>query len=123
LNLLLYGVVALAILGTLGGMAYKIRESGYDSCKVEWTEAAAAQTKREQELSAFAAKALALERAKRKVVTKERTIYVDREITKLVESGTCFTPLGVCNINSAISGKGGDSCKPDGTMPAARPSG
>ena len=45
MNLLLYGVIALAILGTLGGIGYKVRQSGYDACKVEWAEASAAAQK------------------------------------------------------------------------------
>ena len=123
MNLLLYGVIALAILGTLGGIGYKVRQSGYDACKVEWAEAAAAQSKREQELSAFAAKALADERAKKKVITKERTIYVDRNIEKLVDSGSCLKPAGVVCVNGAINGKGTTGCDTDRPMPAARPAG
>ena len=45
MNLLLYGVIALAILGTLGGIGYKIREAGADSVRVEWAEANAAAQK------------------------------------------------------------------------------
>ena len=39
LNLLLYGVIALGVLGMLGGITYKVRQGGYDACKVEWSEA------------------------------------------------------------------------------------
>jgi hypothetical protein len=38
-SLLVYGMVALAILGTLGGIGYKIRESGADAVRLEWSEA------------------------------------------------------------------------------------
>ena len=50
MNLLLYGFLALAILGTLGGIGYKVRESGKDAIRVEWQQAnAAAQQKAETE--------------------------------------------------------------------------
>ena len=50
MNLLLYGFVALAILGALGGIGYKVREAGADSVRVEWAEAnTAAQKKVEAE--------------------------------------------------------------------------
>ena len=49
MNLLLYGFVALAILGALGGLGYKVREAGADSVRVEW---AAANEKAKQEADA-----------------------------------------------------------------------
>lgn len=123
MNLLLYGLVALAILGTLGGIGYKVRQSGYDACKVEWTQAEAEARKREAELSAFAAKALADERAKRKVVIQKRTVYADREIEKPVYRDVCLPDTGVCLVNAAILGTVGPGCLSDGTVPAAKPSG
>lgn len=124
MNFLLYGVLALSIIGTLAGVGYKIREAGYDACKVEWSEAAEAQRKREAELSAFAAKALADERAKRKVVIQTRTVYVDRNIEKLVDSGVCVKPAGVVCINGAINGdKSADGCDADRAMPSTKPAG
>lgn len=38
-GLLAYGLIALAILGALSGIAWKIRESGKDAIRVEWAEA------------------------------------------------------------------------------------
>ena len=38
-GLIVYAVLALAILGTLSGIAWKIRESGKDAIRVEWAEA------------------------------------------------------------------------------------
>ncbi len=50
MNLLLYGFLALAILGTIGGIGYKVREAGADSIRVEWSAAnTAAQKKAEDE--------------------------------------------------------------------------
>ncbi len=42
MGLIAYGLIALAILGALGGIGYKVRSSGYDACKVEWQAADAA---------------------------------------------------------------------------------
>ena len=41
-GLIAYGLIALAILGALGGIGYKVRESGKDAVRVEWAEANAA---------------------------------------------------------------------------------
>jgi Flp pilus assembly protein TadB len=50
MNLILYGVIALAILATVSGLAWKVRESGKESVRLEWAEAnAAAQKKAEAE--------------------------------------------------------------------------
>ena len=38
-SIILYGLIALAVLGTLSGIAYKIRESGKESVRLEWAEA------------------------------------------------------------------------------------
>ena len=38
-SLLAYGLLALAILGALSGLAWKIRESGKDAVRLEWAEA------------------------------------------------------------------------------------
>ena len=46
MNLLLYGFLALGILGALGGIGYKVREAGADSVRVEWAAANAAAQKK-----------------------------------------------------------------------------
>lgn len=38
-SIIIYTVLALAILATLSGIAYKIRESGKDAIRLEWAEA------------------------------------------------------------------------------------
>jgi hypothetical protein len=120
-TLIVYGIIALGILGILGGIGYKVRESGKDAIRIEWKEAEAAARKREADLSAFAAKALADERKKRKVVIQERTTYVDREVEKPVYRNVCLGDDGLRCINAAIIGKDAAGCKPDGTVPTAKP--
>ena len=123
MNLLLYGVVALAILGTLGGIGYKIRESGKDSVRLEWEADKAAARQREAELSAFAAKALAAERAKRRTIIQERTVHVDREVDKPIYRDRCLPDTGLCLANAAITGTVAAGCLSDGTVPPAKPPG
>ena len=38
-SIILYGLIALAVLGTLSGISWKIRESGKDAIRVEWAAA------------------------------------------------------------------------------------
>ena len=120
-TLIVYAVIALAVLGTLTGIAWKIRESGKDAIRLEWEADKAETRRREAELSAFAAKALADERKKRRIITTERTVYVDRNIEKLVTVDSCIKPAGVSCINAAINGQDAAGCKPDGTVPAPKP--
>ena len=123
MNLLLYGVVALAILGTLAGIGYKVRQSGYDSCKVEWAKESEEQRKREAAASQKAATALEEERAKSKVVIQKRTVYVDKIVDRPVYRNQCFDADGLRCLNAAILGKDEAGCKPDGAVPATKPSG
>ena len=39
LNLIAYGLIALAIIAAMSGIAWKIRESGKDAIRVEWAKA------------------------------------------------------------------------------------
>ena len=121
LGLLGYGLVALGILGMLGGIVYKIREGGYDKAKAECLEAAEAQRQRELEASAKAAKELAEARAKRKVIIQERTVYVDKIVDRPVYNNVCLDADGLQCLRSAIRGEGAAGCKPDGAMPKPAP--
>ncbi len=123
MGLIGYGLIILAILGMLGGIGYKIRESGKDSVRVEWAEANATAREEELQRSMNAALGLRGDRSKRRTIIQERTVYVDREIEKLVDSGTCFKPAGVQCVNAAIDGKDAGGCKPDGTVPTTKPAG
>lgn len=115
------------MIAALGGLYWRVYSSGYDNGKAEiqqaWDAANAEARAKEAAASAAAAKALAEARAKRKVIVQERTVYVDRNIEKLVDSGRCFQPSGVQCLNAAIDGK--SACRPDadGTVPPALPSG
>lgn len=117
----MYLIAAVVAIGMLGGIGYKVRESGKDAIRVEWEADKAAARKREAELSALAAKALADERAKRRTVIQERTVHVDREVEKLVYRSVCLPDTGVCLANAAINGKVPPECFSDGIVSPAKP--
>ena len=127
MSLLAYGLIALAILGSLGGLYYKVNHDGVVAGRAEvqakWDTANAEARAAEAARSAKAAADLEAERKKRKVVVKERTVFVDREIEKLVASASCLSPDGVRTLNSAIDGKSAPRAVPDRPMPATRPPG
>ncbi len=123
MGLLSYGIIALAILGMLGGIGYKVRESGKDAVRLEWKEAEEAQAKREKAASDKAAADLAAARAATKVVIQKRTVYVDKIIDRPVYRNQCFDDDGLRCLNAAINGTDATGCKPDGTVPAAKSAG
>ena len=122
MNLLLYGFLALSILGMIGGGVYKVKQWGGNEVRAEWATANEEARKREAEASAKAAADLAAERAKRKVVIQERTVHVDREVEKPVYRDVCLPATGLCLANAAISGKVSAGCFSDGAVPAVKPS-
>lgn len=121
--LLAYGLVALAVLGMLGGIGYKIRESGKESVRLEWAEANATAREEEIQRSIMAAGALSADRAKRRTIIQERTEYVDKIVDRIVYRNVCLDPDGLRCLEEAILGKGSAGCKPDRAVPAASPSG
>ena len=123
MNLLLYGFLALAILGAVGTGVYKVKQWGANEVRAEWNEAIATQREEDIQRSMVAAGNLSEDRKKRRVIIEERTVYVDREIEKLVDSGVCFKPDGVRCINATVIGEIAAGCKPDGTLPATKPAG
>jgi len=122
-SLILYAVIFLAVAGVIGGGVYKVKKWGGDEVRAEWEADKAAARKREQELSAFAAKALADERKKRRVVVQTITKEVDREVAKPVYRDVCLPPAGLCLANAAINGSVPAGCLSDGTVPAPKPPG
>ncbi len=123
MNLLLYGLLALAIMGAVGTGVYKVKQWGANEVRQEVAARDATALEARRLASHVAATSLAGDRGKARTIIQERTVYVDREITKLVDSGQCFKPTGVVCLNGAIAGKDGSGCKPDGAVPAAKPVG
>lgn len=121
MGLIAYGLIALALIGALGGIGYKVRESGKDAIRVEWATANEATRKREAEASAKAAADLAAERKKRRVIVQTITKEVDREVEKIAYRDVCLPDRGLCLANAAISGTVPAGCLSDGTVPSVKP--
>jgi len=122
--LLAYGLIALALIGALGGIGYKVRASGYDACKVEWQAAdAAAQQKAEADRARVDALRAAQDREATRRLTDEKrrsgAIWASLE-AHIRASGTaaqCPIPDSLRDDwNSANAGPQGERT---GTVPAA----
>lgn len=107
-----YGLLALALVSALGGIAYKVRESGYDSCKVEWSasDAAAsekveAERQRQEQISRDAAKGYEVKISKQARVINEMRPVLDAHIRAAKFPRSCvLTPSLFDDINKALLG-------------------
>lgn len=109
-----------SLAGIVAGAVYKVKAWGANEVRQEWAAKDAADKESARLKSFAAATGLQADRARARTIIQERTVYVDREIVKLVESGACIKPAGVVCINSAIAGK---KCgpEPDASVPAVKP--
>jgi len=108
-TILVYALAGLAILATLSGIAYKIRQSGYESCTVEWQAAnaaalakAEADRQRQDELSRAEAARLETALAKQRKVNAELLNVVEAHIKAARLPSECrITPELVRDWNAA----------------------
>jgi len=121
-SLLLYGFLALAIIGSLGGISYKIHDAGYQQAKQECERAAAEQREAEAKQASKAATKLEASDAKAKVVYRTIRQTVDKVVEKPVYRNVCLDDPGLRVANDALSGRApAATAKPDGTVPGAVP--
>ena len=121
MSILAYGLVALAIMSSIGYGVSRVKTWGADEVRAEW---AAANLKAKSDAEARIAKAaddLQAERKKRKVVIREVTTYVDKIVDRPVYRNVCLDAAGLSCLESAIRGESTAGCKPDGTVPATSP--
>jgi len=119
--------MALAILGTLGGIGWKVRSAGYDACKVEWQQAnAAAQQKAEAErVRQEAARATQEKEAIRRLSNEKKRsgalmASLEAHIKAAGPAAQCPVPVGMLDAwNAANAGPQGVS--PGTVPPASRP--
>lgn len=123
MNLIVYAVLALAVMGMVGTGVYKVKQWGGDEVRAEWNNANEKARAAEQAASAKAAAELLAERAKRRVVIQERTVHVDREVEKVVYRSVCLPDSGLCLLRAAITGKVEPGCFADGTVSSSKPPG
>jgi Tfp pilus assembly major pilin PilA len=122
-TILVYGLIALAILGVLSGIAWKIYSAGQTAKQVEWGKAAAQQTRKETAQSTHAATQLEAKNAESKVVYKTITRTVDKYIDRPVYRTECFDADGLRDANAALNGQAAAPPKPDYSMPRPDPAG
>ena len=122
-GLLLYTVAALAVIGALGGLYYKVSNDGYQRGKGEvqgrWDEAnrvARAAEEKKAQAAATKTEAVRVEiRYRTKTITKEVDKIVDRPVYRNV----CLDADGLRLARCAIRGQSADTCKPDKPVPGA----
>ena len=115
-SLIIYGLIALAILAALAGISHSIYSAGFDAAKLECEEAARAQREAEAAQANAASTTLETGNAKAKIVYKTITKTVDKIITRDVYVRECFDPDGVRIANAALVGAFAAAGQPDGGM-------
>ena len=121
MQIIIYAVLAIAIMGMVGTGVYKVKQWGGNEVRAEWTAANEKARAEEAAKSAAAAKELEAERAKKKVVYKTITQSVDKYIDRPVYLANCFDADGLRDATAAINGKIADRQQPDATVPATKP--
>ena len=123
LGLIGYGLMALAIMASIGYGVHRVKVWGGDEVRAEWKQAEDRARAKEAAQQQKAAEELAAERAKKKTVIQVRTKYVDKILEKPVYRNVCFDDPGLSCLNAAIDGKDAAGCKPDSALPAPKPPG
>ena len=122
-TILIYGLLALAILGVVSGIAWKIYSAGQTAKQVEWQKASAQQAQKETTQSTTAATKLEAKNAEAKVVYKTITRTVDKYIDRPVYRAECFDADGLRDANAALVGQAAAPPKPDYSVPRPDPAG
>ena len=105
-SLILYAVLAIAILGMVGIGIAKVKAWGANEVRAEWKAAEEAQRKKEAATAANAVVKKESADAKAKVVYRTITRDVDKLVTRVeYRDRACFDDDGLRLANSAISGK------------------
>ena len=121
MQIIVYAVLALAVMGMIGTGVYKVKQWGGNEVRAEWNQANEKARAEEQAKSEQAAKELADAKAKRQVVYKTITQTVDKYIDRPIYKSECFDPDGLRDAQSAIAGKITDRLKSDSKLPAVKP--
>lgn len=112
----LYGVLALAIIAALGGIANAIYSAGRNAKQLEWDEASRERRTLEERAGSAASRRFESDRARERVVYRTITQTVDRVVDRPVYRNVCMDADGLCIANAAIRGESADSCKPDAAV-------
>lgn len=104
-SLLMYGLLALAVLGALGGIYGAGYRSGSNSVMNEWQTASREQRDREAKAGQKAAEKKEAGDAKAKVVYRKITQEVERVVEKPVYRNVCLDDSGLSVARAAIRGE------------------
>ena len=118
-TIIIYGVIALGILGFLGTATYKIHDAGYQKAAQECKDAAAVQRAKEEKQVAQAETKKEVADAKAKVVYRTITRDVDKIVTRVEYRNVCLPPDGLQHARRAISGALTPAGEPDKPVPDA----
>lgn len=119
-GLLIYLAMVLGIVVTLGGIAYKVRQSGYDAAMRAVEEGNAATRRVQQAKIEKAIEKLEEKKEKTRVIYRTITKEVDKVVVAYRDK-PCFDDRGVSVANSALTRKTPDSGKPDAPLPPTNP--
>ena len=123
MSLLAYGLIALAVLGSLAGIYGYVHHDGVVEGRAEvqksWDSANKKARERETKQGEVAEKKTEAARVEIRYVTKTLTQAVDRIVDRPVYRSVCLDPDGLRLARCAIGGKSADSCKPDRPVPPA----
>ena len=127
-SLLVYGLLALAVIGSVAGLYAKVHHDGYVQGEAEiqqrWDSANKLSREHELKQGTSAAQGLEADRATEKIVYRTITQQVGKIVDRPVYRNVCLDADGLRLARCAIRGEGADSCKPDPALPApVRPSG
>lgn len=112
-TILIYGLIALALVGALSAIAWSIYRAGQASKQVEWDRAAAQQARNEAAQAHRAAANLEENNAEASVIYKTITRSVDRYVDRPVYRAECFDADGLRDANAALTGQAARPAKPD----------
>ena len=119
-GLILYLVLVLGIVSTIGLIAYKVRQSGYDAAMVAVEDGNRATRKVQQAKIETAAVKLEEKKEKTRVIYRTITKEVDKVVLAYRDK-PCLDDDGVRAANAALTGQAIAPPKPDKPLPTAQP--
>ena len=119
-GLLVYLAMVLGILGAIGAMAYKVRQSGYDAAMRAVEEGNAAIRRVQQAKIEKAVEKLEDKKEKTRVIYRTITKEVDKIVVRYADK-PCLDPDGVRVANDALARKTSAPGKPDAPLPPTNP--
>ncbi len=123
--LLLYAFAGIAIVATVGGVYWKVRNDaesrGYDRARAECVEAARIQREAEIGKANLAATRLEKDNEKARVVYRTITKTVDKYIDRPIYRNVCLDADGLRDANAALGGARAATAEPDKRVPQPLP--